>query len=264
VPDGEAYEKSVAAVAESLRQSEIGTKLAELIKRQSDVLQLSPRPRSLLWMSAGRKITLNVFVPLETKYTKVVSTVDISMNPFLSPIEEPAGLMKRLAYYFTRKQFGKVLTPLKVHSARLPTAFGLFYAKIGRLDKKLTLPREMVFLLRERVAQINICSFCMDIGRAFVIKESMNEAKFDALGRYRTSSLFSDAERAALDYVTELTSNKKVNPETFARMAKHYSEREICEIVWLVASEHLYNMTNIGLNIHSDMLCDISRKRKAA
>jgi hypothetical protein len=28
-----------------------------------------------------------------------------------------------------------------------------------------------------------------------------------------------------------------------------------------VASEHLYNITNIGLNIHSDMLCDISRKR---
>jgi hypothetical protein len=29
-----------------------------------------------------------------------------------------------------------------------------------------------------------------------------------------------------------------------------------------VASEHVYNMTNIGLNIHSDMLCDISRQRK--
>jgi hypothetical protein len=40
-----------------------------------------------------------------------------------------------------------------------------------------------------------------------------------------------------------------------------YSEREICEIVWLVASEHFYNITNIGLNIHSGMLCDISRKK---
>ena len=63
------------------------------------------------------------------------------------------------------------------------------------------------------------------------------------------------------DYVTELTKSKIVEPETFARLARYYSEREICEIVWLVASEHLYNMTNIGLNIHSDMLCDISRKR---
>jgi hypothetical protein len=65
-----------------------------------------------------------------------------------------------------------------------------------------------------------------------------------------------------LDYVTELTKDKKVDPNTFARMSRHYSERQICEIVWLVASEHLYNMTNIGLNVHSDMLCDISRKKR--
>ena len=183
------------------------------------------------------------------------------MDTFLSPIEKPQGLIMKLAYYFTRRQFGKVLTPLKVHSARLPPGFGLFYAKVGKLDKKLLLPRETVLLIREQVARTNVCLFCMDIGRAFTIKASMNEAKFDALEQYRTSTLFMDKERAALDYVTELTRDKKVSPDTFARMAGYYSEREICEIVWLVASEHLYNLTNIGLNIHSDMLCDISKKR---
>jgi hypothetical protein len=45
----------------------------------------------------------------------------------------------KLAYYFTRREFGKVLTPLKVHSARLPAVFGLFYSKIAKLDKKLVL-----------------------------------------------------------------------------------------------------------------------------
>jgi alkylhydroperoxidase family enzyme len=183
-------------------------------------------------------------------------------DTFLSPIEKPQGLMMKLAYYFTRRQFGKVLTPLKVHSARLPPAFGLFYTKIGKLDKKLLLRPETALLIREQVARTNVCLFCMDIGRSFTIKASMNEAKFDALEQYRTSSLFTDAERATLDYVTELTKDKKVSPDTFARMASYYSEREICEIVWLVASEHLYNMTNIGLNIHSDMLCDISRRKK--
>jgi alkylhydroperoxidase family enzyme len=184
------------------------------------------------------------------------------MNTFLPPIEKPQGLIMKLAFYFTRPQFGKVLTPLKVHSARLPPAFGLFYTKIGKLDKKLLLPPETVLLIREKVARINDCLFCMDIGRSFTIKASMNEAKFDALEQYRTSTLFTDAERAALDYVTELTRDKKVDPNTFARMSHYYSEREICEIVWLVASEHLYNMTNIGLNIHSDILCDLSRKKK--
>jgi alkylhydroperoxidase family enzyme len=183
------------------------------------------------------------------------------MDTFLPAIEKPNGLIMKLAYYFTRRQFGKVLTPLKVHSVRLPAAFGLFYSKVSKLDKKLQLPPEMVMLIRERVARLNVCLFCIDIGRSFTIKASMNQAKFDALEEYGTSPLFTDAERAALDYVTELTKEKKVNPDTFARMSRHYSEREICEIVWLIASEHLYNMTNIGLNIHSDMLCDISRKK---
>ena len=188
---------------------------------------------------------------------------DTYMNTFLPPIENPKGLIMNLAYYFTRRQFGKVLTPLKVHSARLPPAFGLFYSKISKLDQKLTLPPETALLIRQQVARINVCLFCIDIARSFTIKASMNEAKFDALDQYNASPLFTDAERAALDYVTELTKEKKVDPNTFARMSRYYSEREICEIVWLVASEHLYNMTNIGLNIHSDMLCDISRKRHA-
>jgi alkylhydroperoxidase family enzyme len=184
------------------------------------------------------------------------------MATFLAPIEKPKGIINKLAYAGTRRQFGKVLTPVKVVYARMPAAFGLFISKIAKLDKKLELPAETQMLVRERVARLNQCLFCIDIGRSFVIKARMNEAKFDAMEDYATSPLFSEAERAALDYVTELTRDKRVNPATFERLAKHFSERAICEIVWLVASEHLYNMTNIGLNIHSDMLCDISRKKR--
>src|SRR5215510_3591721 len=181
-------------------------------------------------------------------------------DTLLPPVEKPQGLSMKLAYYFTRRQFDKVITPLKVHSARLPPAFGLFYSKIPNLDKKLLLPHETALLIRLQVARINVCLFCIDTARWAAIKESMNEAKFDALEQYGTSTLFSDAERAALDYVTELTKDKRVNPDSFARMSRYFSERAICEIVWLVASEHLYNMTNIGLNIQSDMLCDISKR----
>jgi alkylhydroperoxidase family enzyme len=180
-------------------------------------------------------------------------------DPFLPPIEKPRGLIMKFLFAMIRRQFGRVFTPLKVHSARLPLAFLLFYSKISQLDKKLTLPPETAMLIRQQVARINVCLFCIDIARFIAIKASMNEAKFDALDQYTTSALFTDGERAALDYVTELTKDKKVNPDTFDRMSRYYSEREICEIVWLVASEHMYNMTNIGLNIHSDMLCEIGR-----
>jgi alkylhydroperoxidase family enzyme len=188
--------------------------------------------------------------------------MSMSAETFLRPIEKPVGLIMKLVYFMTRRQFGKVLTPLKVYAARMPVAFGSFYSKISKLDQKLTLPPETVMLIREHVARLNVCLFCIDICRSFVIKASMNQAKFDALEDYQTSALFTPGERAALLYVTELTKDKKVDPQTFRRMAQYYSEREICEIVWLVASEHVYNMTNIGLNIHSDMLCDISKGKR--
>jgi alkylhydroperoxidase family enzyme len=185
-------------------------------------------------------------------------------DTFLPPVEKPKGLMMKVVYAMTRRQFGKVLTPIKVFCARMPLAFGQFYGKISALDKKLQLPLETAMLIREQVARTNVCLFCMDAGRWYTIKASMNEAKFDALEQYRTSPLFTDAERAALDYATELTGNRKVNPSTIVRVASHYSDRAICEIVWLVASEHFYNLTNIGLNIHSDMLCEVGKERKKA
>jgi alkylhydroperoxidase family enzyme len=185
------------------------------------------------------------------------------MGTYLPPIENPQGMMMKLVYSMSKRQFGKVMMPLKIFVARMPLSFGMFVGKISKLDKKLELPQETVFLVRERVARLNVCLFCIDIGRAFVMQSRMNEAKFDAMENYVTSPLYSDAERALLDYVTSLTRDKKIEPETFARLAKHYSERAICEIVWLVASEHVYNMTNIGLNIHSDMLCDLARKKQS-
>ena len=181
--------------------------------------------------------------------------VEPRMGTFLPPVEKPQSLVLRLIFAMMRRQFGKVFTPIRVHSARLPLAFLLFYAKVSRLDRKLKLARDTAALVRQQVARINVCEFCMDAGRWAAIKASMDAAKFDQLQNYKASNLFTEAERSALDYATELTRDKKVGPDAFARMARFYSEREICEIVWLVASEHLYNLTNIGLNIHSDELC---------
>ncbi len=180
------------------------------------------------------------------------------MTSYLPPIEKPRGLRLKLIYFFSRRQAGKVITPISTFAARMPFPFMSFYGKLNRLDKKLQLPQPTAVLLREQVASLNTCLFCMDAARWYATRDSAaSQARFDALPEYRTSPLFTEAERAALDYATELTAAKKVEPATFARLAQHYPEREICDIVWLVASEHLNNMTNIGLNIGSDGLCAV-------
>ena len=180
------------------------------------------------------------------------------MATYLAPIEKPRGLMQKVVYFFARRQFGKLPTPMMVYGARMPFSFLNFYGKVYGLDKKLELRPDTVALIREHVANLNMCLFCMDVGRWYASRGSGEMiSKYDALPEYASSTLFSDAEKAALDYARELAVDKEVRPETFAQLAKYYSEREICEIVWLVASECMVNLTNIGFNIGSDGLCEL-------
>ncbi len=165
--------------------------------------------------------------------------------------------MLKLAYGYTRRRFGQVPGPLSVFCARMPAAFTRFYMKPGMLDRKLKLSAATVVLVRQLVASTNLCLFCMDANRWSAINRSgVDQAKLDALGEFRASPLFSAHERAALGFAQELTRDRWVNPATFAELAHHYSEREICEIVFLVSSEHLYNINNLGLNIGSAGMCE--------
>ena len=106
---------------------------------------------------------------------------DMHADTFLPPIEKPRGTDDEAGVLLYASAIRQSADAAESPHARLPTAFGLFYTKIGKLDKKLTLPPETVLLIREQVARINVCLFCMDIGRSFAIKATMNEAKFNAL-----------------------------------------------------------------------------------
>ena len=182
------------------------------------------------------------------------------MTPYLAPIERPKSLTLKLLYWFTRRQFDKVPGWLSVFSARVPLAFTTFMGKVSRLDRRLDVSSDTMLLIRARVNGINACAWCMDATRWYVVnKRPQTVPKLDVLDAYQTSPLFDDKERAALDFATELTEHKHVSPDTFAVLSRHYSEREICEISWIVASEHLYNINNIGLGIGSDGLCEIGQ-----
>jgi alkylhydroperoxidase family enzyme len=184
------------------------------------------------------------------------------MATYLPPIEKPKGLRLKVLYRFLGRQFGKVPSWLSVFSARMPLAFTSWMGKVYKLNKKLKLSPDTVALVRARVDSINMCTWCMDAGRWHAINEAPhNLPKLDAVNEYRTSPLFVDMERAALDFATELSEHKHVSPETFAALSRHYSEREICEIVWVVSSNHLFNINNIGLGIGSDGLCEVNPRQ---
>jgi AhpD family alkylhydroperoxidase len=173
--------------------------------------------------------------------------------------------MLKMGYWYTKRQFGRVPGPLSVFCARMPAAFTSFYGKVGKLDRKLSLPDELASLVRQQVARINSCAFCVDANRwAALNKAGVSAEKLDGLDDYRDSPHFHVAERAALDYVTEVTHYRHCAEETVAELKQHFTERQICELVWLVASEHLYNINNIALGIGSAGMCELTPSTTAA
>jgi alkylhydroperoxidase family enzyme len=179
----------------------------------------------------------------------------------LEPIEKPKGLMMRIAYWMTRRQLGKVMTPMKVVYPRVPGAMKVAYEMAKFESKGIRLEPQLKFMVTNLAAQINGCAFCLDIGRAMAIREHLGMDKFNALSEYRTSPLFSDRERAALAYVEEATRNKRVSDATFEALRKHFNEREIIEITWLNAVENYYNLINLPLEIESDGFCAIAQEQ---
>lgn len=181
----------------------------------------------------------------------------------LEPIEKPKGLLIRIAYWMTRRQLGKVMTPMKVLYPRMPGMLRLSY-EIHKFETKgIRLEPGLHFMVATLAAQINGCGFCVDLARAMAIREHLGMEKLDVLPEYRTSPLFSDRERAALAYVEEATRHKRVSGATFEALRKHFSEREIVEITWLNAVENYYNLINLPLEIESDGYCAIVQARMA-
>ncbi len=42
------------------------------------------------------------------------------MATYLPPVEQPKGLLLKVVYFFMRRRFGTVMTPIAVFSARMP------------------------------------------------------------------------------------------------------------------------------------------------
>ena len=177
----------------------------------------------------------------------------------LEPIEKPKGVMMRFAYWGMRRMFGKVMTPVKVVTARIPRSLKLT-SEIAKFEmKRIQLEPELHLMVVMLASQINGCGFCIDLAQAMVVREHLGMAKFNALSEYKTTPLFSDRERAALTYVEEITRHRRVSDATFENLRKHFNEREIVEITWLNAVENYYNLINIPLEIESDGFCALAQ-----
>ena len=176
----------------------------------------------------------------------------------LQPIENPQSWTVRMAYWYSRRKFGKVLTTIKVLYARKPGLIRPYAALLESEKKLLALPVELGILLKAKIASINGCQFCIDIAR-YSANEEATANKIGALDSYTTNPLFSSRERSALAFVEEATKKRKVSDQSFEALRLHFEEGDIVELTWLNAMENFLNLTTLPLGIGSDNLCEIRK-----
>lgn len=176
------------------------------------------------------------------------------MGSRLSPIERPANPLLRFAYWMAKRQFGKVITPLKVIYARkirlLPIA-----TQIQRtMEGGLSIDPSLRLLIQVQTSQLNGCSFCEDLALATAVRHRIGPERFGALSEFRASNLFTDRERAALAFTEASVRDRHVSDEIFTEVRLHFSETEIVELAWIAAAETYFNVQAHALGIGSDEL----------
>lgn len=87
------------------------------------------------------------------------------------------------------------------------------------------------------------------------------EAKMRQVADWRSSTLFSDAERAALDYAERITiTGQRVDDALFARLSAHFDEAQIVELTFAVALENFRSKFNVPLQVEAQGFCIVPQR----
>lgn len=86
-------------------------------------------------------------------------------------------------------------------------------------------------------------------------KEGVSVEKVLDIPNYRTSSLFSEREKVALEYADRISiTDRDVSDEFFARVQQHFSDDEIVELTATISWENCSSKFNRALRVESQEL----------
>jgi alkylhydroperoxidase family enzyme len=100
----------------------------------------------------------------------------------------------------------------------------------------------------------------MDINASRGMQAGASQEKIGQVAEAARSPLFSDSERAALEYAEAMTiTGRTVGEGLFDRLRTHFSEAAIVELTASVALENFRSKFNVALGIEAQGFCLLPR-----
>jgi AhpD family alkylhydroperoxidase len=121
----------------------------------------------------------------------------------------------------------------------LATKFAKRFAGAGLVIQQSPLPKSTQELVSLRASQINGCGHCIDMHTKEAAAAGETAVRLHLVAAWRESTVFTEAERAALALTEEGTrladAHQGVSDETWAQVRKHYDDDQTAALVCMVA-----------------------------
>ncbi|MFB9235640.1 carboxymuconolactone decarboxylase family protein [Plantactinospora siamensis] len=113
------------------------------------------------------------------------------------------------------------------------------FANSAQVIHQSPLPPATQELVSLRASQINGCGWCIDMHTKEAVAAGETAVRLNLVAAWRESTVFTEAERAALALAEEGTrladAYQGVSDETWARVREHYDDDQIAALVCLVS-----------------------------
>lgn len=106
-------------------------------------------------------------------------------------------------------------------------------------------------LVKMRASQLNGCAFCLDMHSKDARAAGETEQRLYLLDAWRESSLYTDRERAALEWTESLTLVREthVPDEVYDAVREHFTEQELVELSLAVVAINGWNRINVAFRV---------------
>ncbi|MBF6439124.1 carboxymuconolactone decarboxylase family protein [Nocardia cyriacigeorgica] len=126
-----------------------------------------------------------------------------------------------------------------LNANELGAKIGKRFANTSMAIMGSTLPKSLIELVELRASQINGCGYCVDAHAKELAAAGEPAVRINLVAAWRESTVFTDAERAALAFAEEGTrladANHGVSDQTWAQVREHFDDDQIAAMVYLVA-----------------------------
>jgi uncharacterized peroxidase-related enzyme len=162
------------------------------------------------------------------------------------PIESTPDMAADFAFF--ERTLGFVPNSLRTMAHRPALAKGLIALSRGVYDPSGEVDLGLKRLVGHVASMAAGCMYCRAHTATSALRHGVAADKMAAVAEYRTSPLFSDAERVALDFALAAASQPNdVSDELFARLRTHWQDGQIVELLGVIALFGFFNRWNDSL-----------------